>query len=302
MTTEYEPNNFKQEFHGTVTLRQALAVHEHPHRSPAKWLVDSAAIAKKPVSTASAPRRFSLSAPTRSPRRRRLHHLFQLGVYANRTSSAKSALHRRRSTATGPTPRRPIRARLHDSQPQEVPAWLAPAPAPAACLPAAGKTGTSTTPGSRLHHQAPLHRLVGFDNNQSSRLKAPRRPPIWTEFMKRAHRYREYAARRSSNRQTASPPSISILSTTATGACPPRPEVFIAGTSPSNLPLPQQAAVRSLADAWSRPPLPASHPRHPRPNRPPRAHPSRRRIRCRLNNCNYPPQEGRRGFDRFEYI
>ena len=242
-------------------------------------------------------------------RSRRLRGHPAAGAYTifSNSASTPTELRPRNPLSTGadlrhrPNVRRPIRARLHDSQPQEVPVRSAPAPAPAACLPAAGKTGTSTTPGSL---SPPSSSASSGRLRQQSELppKAPRRPPIWTEFMKRAHRYREYAARRSSNRQTASPPSISILSTTATGACPPRPEVFIAGTSPSNLPLPQQAAVRSLADAWSRPPLPASHPRHPRPNRPPRAHPSRRRIRCRLNNCNYPPQEGRRGFDRFEYI
>jgi penicillin-binding protein 1B len=107
-------------------------------------------------------------------------------------------------------------------------------------LPAAGKTGTSHDAWFAGFTTKLLCVVwVGFDDNQELPLEGAKAAlPIWTEFMKRAHRYREYRGV-----QEFTPPDgivtvdIDPLSgELATSGCPKaRAEVFVAGTQPQRL-------------------------------------------------------------------
>jgi penicillin-binding protein 1B len=104
-------------------------------------------------------------------------------------------------------------------------------------LPAAGKTGTSHD-GWFAGFTSKLVCVVwmGFDDNRELNLEGAHSAlPIWTEFMKRAHQYREYRGVRG----FAAPDGVvSVEVDPATGqlasaSCPGvRTEVFIAGTQP----------------------------------------------------------------------
>ncbi|MGE5646892.1 MAG: penicillin-binding protein 1A [Acidobacteriota bacterium] len=104
-------------------------------------------------------------------------------------------------------------------------------------LPAAGKTGTSHDGWfvgftSRLICAV----WVGFDDNRQLNLEGAHSAlPIWTEFMKRAHQYREYR----NVHEFAAPDGIVTVEIDpqsgqlATPQCPlTRPEVFFSGTQP----------------------------------------------------------------------
>ncbi len=104
-------------------------------------------------------------------------------------------------------------------------------------LPAAGKTGTSHD-GWFAGFTSKLICVVwvGFDDNRELNLEGAHSAlPIWTEFMKRAHQYREYRGVRAFS---APDGVVSVEVDPATGelaspACPgARTEVFIAGTQP----------------------------------------------------------------------
>jgi penicillin-binding protein 1B len=104
-------------------------------------------------------------------------------------------------------------------------------------LPAAGKTGTSHD-GWFAGFTSKLLCVVwvGFDDNRELGLEGARSAlPIWTEFMKRAHQFREYR----NVRDFEAPNGIVSVEIDpesgelATPACPKtRAEVFIAGTQP----------------------------------------------------------------------
>ena len=104
-------------------------------------------------------------------------------------------------------------------------------------LPAAGKTGTSHDGWFAGFTSKLICAVwVGFDDNRELGLEgAHSAAPIWTEFMKRAHQYREYR-----NVSEFQPPdgvlSVEIDPASgqlATAACPKtRTEVFISGTQP----------------------------------------------------------------------
>ena len=104
-------------------------------------------------------------------------------------------------------------------------------------LPSAGKTGTSHD-GWFVGFTSKLICAVwvGFDDNRELGLEGAHSAlPVWTEFMKRAHQYREY--RNVSEFQAPDGiVSVEIDPTSgqlATGACPvTRTEVFISGTQP----------------------------------------------------------------------
>lgn len=105
-------------------------------------------------------------------------------------------------------------------------------------LPAAGKTGTSHD-GWFAGFTSKLICVVwvGFDDNRELGLEGAKSAlPIWTEFMKRAHQHREY---RNVVDFDAPDGVVSVdidpeSGQLATGACPNvRGEVFIAGTQPN---------------------------------------------------------------------
>jgi penicillin-binding protein 1B len=104
-------------------------------------------------------------------------------------------------------------------------------------LPAAGKTGTSHD-GWFAGFTSKLICVVwvGFDDNKELHLEGARSAlPVWTEFMKKAHQYREYkGAHAFSAPDGIVSVEIDPLSgELATAACPnPRAEVFITGTQP----------------------------------------------------------------------
>lgn len=107
-------------------------------------------------------------------------------------------------------------------------------------LPAAGKTGTSHDAWFAGFSSKLLCVVwVGFDDNQELPLEGAKAAlPVWVEFMKRAHRHREYRGV-----QPFSPPDgiamvhIDPLSgQLATASCPNATlEVFLAGTQPVEL-------------------------------------------------------------------
>ena len=107
-------------------------------------------------------------------------------------------------------------------------------------LPAAGKTGTSHDAWFAGFTTKLLCVVwVGFDDNQELPLEGAKAAlPIWTEFMKRAHRYREYRGVREFDAPDGIvtvdvDPSSGML---ATSSCPAaRAEVFVAGTQPADL-------------------------------------------------------------------
>jgi len=104
-------------------------------------------------------------------------------------------------------------------------------------LPAAGKTGTSHD-GWFVGFTSKLICAVwvGFDDNRELNLEGAHSAlPVWTEFMKRAHQYREY---RNVHEFDAPDGIVSVEVDPTTGqlampACPTtRVEYFIAGTQP----------------------------------------------------------------------
>lgn len=158
-------------------------------------------------------------------------------------------------------------------------------------LPAAGKTGTSHD-GWFAGFTSKLICVVwvGFDDNRELGLEGAHSAlPIWTEFMKRAHQYREYR-----NVNSFEPPdgivTVEIDPMTgqlATAACPStRSEVFISGTQPveschlhggsggtrvaswESLPAQEQAATSPADTPQAQPPAPqraAARPAAPPP-------------------------------------
>lgn len=129
-------------------------------------------------------------------------------------------------------------------------------------LPAAGKTGTSHDAWFAGFTSKLLCVVwVGFDDNQELPLEGAKAAlPIWTEFMKRAHRHREYRGV-----QPFSPPDgVAIVDIDplsgqlATAACPKAvSEVFLAGTQPVELCQLHGGGGRTLISSWESDPAPS---------------------------------------------
>lgn len=106
-------------------------------------------------------------------------------------------------------------------------------------LPSAGKTGTSHDAWfAGFTSKLICVVWVGFDDNRELPLEGGKAAlPIWVEFMKRAHRYREYRGA-----ERFEPPdgvvTVEVDASSgllATASCPAgRPEVYLAGTQPMN--------------------------------------------------------------------
>lgn len=121
-------------------------------------------------------------------------------------------------------------------------------------MPAAGKTGTSHDAWFAGFTSKLLCVVwVGFDDNQELPLEGSKAAlPIWTEFMKRAHEYREYRG----VTPFRAPDGIltveidPLTGAQATPACPnTRTEVFIVGTEPHEL-CPVHGSGRTLIADW----------------------------------------------------
>lgn len=126
-------------------------------------------------------------------------------------------------------------------------------------LPAAGKTGTSHDAWFAGFTSKLLCIVwVGFDDNQEMPLDGAKAAlPIWVEFMKRAHRYREYRGV-----QPFEPPDGIVTvdvdpdsGQLATSRCPnARTEVFVAGSQPVDLcPIHGGGARQTMIAGWDTP-------------------------------------------------
>ena len=125
-------------------------------------------------------------------------------------------------------------------------------------LPAAGKTGTSRDAWFVGFTTRLLCAVwVGFDDNTEMPLEGAKAAlPIWTEFMKRAHTYREYR----NVAEFQAPDGIvtaeidPLSGQLATAACPQRrAEVFIAGTQPTDYCRLHGSGGRTLIASWDTP-------------------------------------------------
>ena len=246
----YEPANFKDEYHGEVTVRQAIA---HSMNIPTVKLAEMVGydtvetLAKRAGMNLNirATPAIALGAYEVTP----LEVAGAYTVFANQgvfvRPSVISLIRDRQGTVL--FSQRPDRkavldprvAFLMDSLMEEVlrSGTGAGVRARGFTLPAAGKTGTSHDGWfagftSRLICAV----WVGFDDNRELKLEgAHSAAPIWAEFMKRAHQFREYR-----NVKEFTPPdgivSVEIDPVTgqlATALCPlPRTEYFISGTQP----------------------------------------------------------------------
>lgn len=140
-------------------------------------------------------------------------------------------------------------------------------------LPAAGKTGTSHD-GWFAGFTTKLICVVwvGFDDNQELNLEGAQSAlPIWAEFMKRAHQYREYSgARYFDAPDGVVSVEVDPLSGQLAGpGCPnTRSEVFINGTQPQELcHLHGGGATRVASWDTDAEPAPAAQPRQSTPKR-----------------------------------
>jgi penicillin-binding protein 1B len=140
-------------------------------------------------------------------------------------------------------------------------------------LPAAGKTGTSRD-GWFAGFTSKLLCVVwvGFDDNKELKLEgASSALPIWTEFMKRAHQFREY---RNVKPFEAPDGIISVLIDPATGQlannCPnAHAELFVAGTQPVEICRLHGGRGPTQVAAWDvTEPQAAGHPRELAQRRP----------------------------------
>jgi penicillin-binding protein 1B len=266
---EYQPNNYHEKFNGTVSLRDALA--KSLNIPTVKFgemagFENVAAIAKKAgLDGVRATPAMALGAYEVTP----LAIAGAYTIFSNGGVYAKQNFVREIRSATGGQiyGYRPQRRDVLDPRiaymtlnlMQEVlrSGTGAGARGRGFGLPAAGKTGTSHDAWFAGFTTKLLCIVwVGFDNNQELPLEGAQAAlPIWTEFMKRAHRYREYRGA-----QEFDPPDgiatvdIDPLSgQLATGACPkPRPEVFIAGTQPLEL-CHLHGSGRSQVAGWDAP-------------------------------------------------
>jgi penicillin-binding protein 1B len=125
-------------------------------------------------------------------------------------------------------------------------------------LPAAGKTGTSRDAWFVGFTTRLLCVVwVGFDDNTELPLQGAQAAlPIWTEFMKRAHRYREYK----NVSDFPAPDGIvtadvdPLSGKLATPSCPSsHPEVFIAGTQPLEYCPLHGGAGKTMIAGWDTP-------------------------------------------------
>lgn len=249
---EYTPNNFRQQFNGTVTLRFALSKSlniptvkfaEMAGYDSVANLADAAGL--KGVKPTPA---LALGAYEVTP----LDIASAYTVFSNQGTWVQRNLIREIRSADGnlihqyqPVARQALDPRISYMVVNLMEEVLrsgtgAGVRSRGFSLPAAGKTGTSHDAWFAGFTSKLLCVVwVGFDDNQELPLEGAKAAlPIWTEFMKRAHRHREYRGV-----QPFSPPDgIAIVDIDpasgqlATASCPKSvPEVFLAGTQPVEL-------------------------------------------------------------------
>ena len=264
---EYQPNNFRQEFHGTVTLRQALAKSMNiptvkfaemaGYDTVAELARNAGLVGVRPTPAV------ALGAYEVTP----LDIAGAYTIFSNGGTWVRHNIIKEIRSSSG--------GLIHNYKPAQHPvldprtSYMvvnlmqevlrsgtgANARARGFGLPAAGKTGTSHDAWFAGFTSKLLCIVwVGFDDNQELPLEGAKAAlPIWTEFMKRAHRYREYRG----VQEFTPPDGIAVVDIDpltgllATASCPnPRPEVFFAGTQPVELCRLHGAGGRTQIAGW----------------------------------------------------
>ncbi len=245
----YEPNNFKMELHGTVTLRQALSKSMN---IPTVKFAEMAGY----DNVAELARQAGLSGVRGTPAMALgayevtpLDMAAAYTVFSNHGVWAKANYIREIRSESGgrifeyqPHTRQVLDPRISYMVADLMQEVLRSGTGAAVRsrgfgLPAAGKTGTSHDAWFAGFTTKLLCVVwVGFDDNQELPLEGSKAAlPIWTEFMKRAHHYREYRGVQGFD----APDGITTVDIDplsgqlATAGCPkPRAEVFVTGTQP----------------------------------------------------------------------
>ena len=266
----YEPNNFHEEWHGRVTLREALA---HSMNIPTVKFAETvgyetvAELARDagltttrgtpaealgsyeatPLQMASAYTTFSNSGAW----------MEQNAINEVRDQTGKLVWHYIPVTRDVLDPRV---AYMVTSLMEEVlrSGTGAAARTRGFLLPAAGKTGTSHDAWFVGFTTRLLCAVwVGFDDNTEMPLEGAKAAlPIWTEFMKRAHSFREYknVAEFQAPDGVVTAEIDPLSGQLATAACPQRrAEVFIAGTQPTDYCRLHGGNGRALIAGWDTP-------------------------------------------------
>jgi len=263
----YEPNNFKMEFHGTVTLRQALSKSMN---IPTVKFAEMAGY----ESVASLARQAGLGGVRGTPALALgayevtpLDMAAAYTVFSNGGVWTKSNYIREIRSESGgrifeyrPQTRRVLDPRISyivvDLMQEVLRSGTgAGARSRGFLLPAAGKTGTSHDAWFAGFTSKLLCVVwVGFDDNQELPLEGSKAAlPIWTEFMKRAHQYREYRGVQGFQ----APDGITtvdidpLTGQLASAGCPnPKAEVFITGTQPVEFCRLHGGGQRTQIAAW----------------------------------------------------
>ncbi|MDX2153948.1 MAG: PBP1A family penicillin-binding protein [Bryobacteraceae bacterium] len=244
----YEPGNFKDEYHGTVTLRQAISKSLN---IPTVKLAEAAGyravsdLARRVGLNADPTPAVALGAYDNSP----VDMAGAYTVFANRGLYSKPSWIRgiRDEGGADIFQAKPARRQVLDPRVSYLMVNLleevmrsgtaAGARSRGFYLPAAGKTGTSRDAWfAGFTSKLICVVYVGFDDSRDIRLEGSKAAlPIWTEFMKRAHQYRAYKLVRpfEAPEGVVSMDIDPVTGQLATVSCPAsRAEVFIAGTQP----------------------------------------------------------------------
>jgi penicillin-binding protein 1B len=263
----YEPNNFKMEFHGRVTLRQALSKSMNIPTVKFAEMAGFEQVAETARQAGLGGVRgtpaLALGAYEVTP----LDMAAAYTVFSNGGVWMKSNYIREIRSESGgrifeyqPQTRRVLDPRISymvvDLMQEVLRSGTgAGARSRGFGLPAAGKTGTSHDAWFAGFTTKLLCVVwVGFDDNQELPLEGAKAAlPIWTEFMKRAHQYREY--RGVQNFQA--PDGITtvdidpVTGQLATSNCPAsRAEVFVTGTQPAEFCHVHGGGQRTQVAAW----------------------------------------------------
>ncbi|MCX6624408.1 MAG: penicillin-binding transpeptidase domain-containing protein, partial [Acidobacteria bacterium] len=246
----YEPNNFKSQFRGLVTVRQALA---HSMNIPTVKLAEMVGYGAVQELAKRAGMNYNIQAtPAIALGAYEVTPIEVAGAYtvfANQGTFARPnwIKYIRDDRGQGIYENKPLKRQVLDPRVAYLMVDLleevlrsgtgAGVRSRGFNLPAAGKTGTSHD-GWFAGFTSKLICVVwvGFDNNEELHLEGAHTAlPIWAEFMKKAAQYREYR-----NPKAFEPPdgivSVEIDPTSgelATLSCPSRrPEEFVSGTQP----------------------------------------------------------------------
>ncbi len=263
----YEPNNFKMEFHGTVTLRQALAksmnIPTVKFAEMAGYESVAALARQAGLGGVRGTPAMALGAYEVTP----LDIAAAYTVFSNGGVWTKSNFIREIRSESGgrifeykPQTRRVLDPRISymvvDLMQEVLRSGTgASVRSRGFALPAAGKTGTSHDAWFAGFTTKLLCVVwVGFDDNQELPLEGAKAAlPIWTEFMKRAHQYREYRG----VQYFQAPDGITtvdidpLTGQLATASCPnPRAEVFVTGTQPVEFCRLHGGGQRTQIAAW----------------------------------------------------